>query len=176
MDFGKYTDKVGDVFADFMPSVSELMIFATFVIFVIIIAFLLHYQSINKTISKESRCLRERLKNNSSGVYTVRGTSDDNEALYKVSYDLKNKTSTLDCDCSAGTVQNHFTKIPVYDIKKNITRYTTKNCACDKNYDEYFGEKPNKSVYFDGYPSLIRYMQNQDTGFFFVDESPQASY
>ena len=147
---------------DLKPSFPELMFFIVFIILIVILSVLIHYHFIQKRVQKESRCLRERKKFSSGGVYSVEAHNPMNLPLYRVDYDFSKKEEKLSCNCKKGDTINTFTNIPFYDLNNNIPKKQDKLlCYCDKAYDS-----PNATTYYKGHPGLIRYMQNNDASFF----------
>lgn len=153
-------------FSDWLPSISELVLFVVFITVLIIMIFMIHYHLIQKRVQKESRCIREMEQYAHGSEYDIIMADKRNNDLYKLTYNFDTKQTTINCACPDGKVINHFTNIPYYDIRNNVSRKLDDfNCYCDKAYDE-----PDMSLYYKGHPGLIRYYQNtKDTSFFNSD-------
>jgi len=146
---------------DFAPSGQELLLFAVIMTLLVIIARLMHYTSIRRRISSESRCAREK-RQTTGGEYVVMATNGRSEPMYKVTYNLAAKQYLLECNCKQGDVVNSFQDIKVYDLKDNYTpeRKIKKYCWCEKDV------ATNQKAYYTGNPGLVRFMRENDTTFF----------
>lgn len=137
----------------------------------ILITYLIHYHMIQGEVRRTSRCLRLKDRHSAGGTYTLDALNENSDRLYNISYNLKAKTSTIDCACPAGDIVNHFKDIPYYDMKEQQTRYVDdKMCSCDSMYDD-----PRDQVFFEGAPGLVRYMHNIDDVSFFVSDPTYSS-
>jgi len=147
---------------DLRPTGFELIFFIVFVVLLVILSVMIHYHFIQKRVQTESRCMRERKKFTSGGVYSVQAYNPLNLPLYRVDYDFTTKSNKLSCDCAKGETVNNFTDVKYYDLKNNESKKQDNLlCYCDKAYDS-----PDATTYFKGHPGLIRYMQHGDARFF----------
>lgn len=145
----------------------EVFLFSITLAIVCLIIVLFHYSNIQKEVNKKSRCMRERRIGSRNGVYSVEARNEFNDPLYKVSYDLGAKTFNVNCSCKTGNVVNNFSDLKVYDMRNPTDPIRTipkQTCQCDRLVEP-------TTVYYDGYPDLIRFMNNNDTSFFTTDRS-----
>jgi len=143
-----------------IPSVHEFLLFVCFIGIFIITVYLFHYNSIQVEV-KKSRCFKMTDSSAMLGNYSVTAMNANNENMYKVNYDLDAKQTNLECACNPGNVVNTFNNIHIYDLQAQQDRNFDKICQCDKMLTGVDG-----SVYYSGYPAIIRYMRNGDTSFF----------
>lgn len=142
----------------------EVILYFAIVIVMIIIVRLFHYNSIESKVRKTSRCLREQTKGSRSGQYSVTASNAANENMYRVTYNMVDKSYNLDCACKEGETVNNFTNISVYDQRDPANpnkTITSKVCQCDKLL-----YSTGDRIYYNGYPGLIRYMNSKDSSFF----------
>jgi hypothetical protein len=144
-----------------VPSVQEVLLFAVMMILLIIVVRLMHYTSVRKQVVKESRCAREKSQT-SAGQYTLQAKTGRDEPMYKITYNLAAKQYLVECACKKGETVNAFTNIKVYDARDtyNPVRTIQKYCWCETDVST------NQKPYYDGYPSLIRFMRDGDTSLF----------
>ena len=141
----------------------EVFLFVVTMSMIILLIVLFHYSSIQTYVKNNSRCVKEKTKGRKQGSYVVNALNENNEPLYKVTYNPSAKQYQLDCACEKGSVVNQFSGIKVYDMRdsqnpvKNIDNQT---CYCDKFVE------PRQNTYYTGYPDLIRFMNYGDTAFF----------
>jgi hypothetical protein len=95
------------------------------------------------------------------GVYSVKAFTPTNKPMYTVSYNLRDKTSSLDCACNKGTQSNTF-RTKLFNLRDPSagSRSVQKVCLCDELIDDA------STTYYSGYPGLIRYMYTGDQSFF----------
>ena len=153
----------------FLPknwNIYEISLNILFVFLLIMISILIYWDSINRKISSNSRCRKQKeLYNKTNGIYTIDVKTKNNENLFKVNYDINNNTETIECSCNKGNNNNTFTKIPIRILKTNENKYSEDlYCKCDK---EYSYDNSHKDLILEGEPELVRYMNNQDTDDFF---------
>jgi predicted membrane protein len=145
----------------FWPSsMYELVIFGVLVALIILLAMFFHYNSIQKEVKKKSRCYSANSRQ--SGVYSVTASTSTGAPLYRVSYDMTNKVSNLECACKEGPVVNNFNDISVYNFTSKSSDAVNKYCSCEGD----LLTSPSESVYFSGHPDLVRFMTNEDDSFF----------
>lgn len=145
-----------------IPEFKEFILYFLTVVFIVLLVKLFHHNRVQQIIRQSSRCLRERSIGQKGGVYSVSAFTRDNEPLYTVSYDVKNKSSSVECACKKGPNSNTFST-KVYNLRDPTagTSNTQKVCLCDT-----YLESKEKPTYYSGYPGLIRYMYSNDTSFF----------
>lgn len=127
-----------------------------------LIIVLFYYSSIQKEVNSKSRCVRERRKGQQGGIYLVEARNEYSDPLYTVSYDLGSKKFDVNCACKPGNTVNHFTDIKVYDQRNPaspIRKIPDQICQCDRLVEPI-------TTYYDGFPDLLRFMNNNDTSFF----------
>lgn len=151
-------EQVTSLFSDF----KELFLFAVTLGLLVLILVLFYYSSITKEVKQESRCLRQKRNKQVGGIYNVQAHNEFNDPLYQVSYDLAAKKYNISCMCTPGDIVNRFTDIKVYDQRnplQPITKVDDHVCQCDRNVEPV-------TTYYDGYPELIRFMNNDDITLF----------
>lgn len=145
-------------------SFRELFIFIVLILFTIILVRLLHHNSIQRHIRKNSRCYRSRVQGVKNGVYSVMARNERNEPMYRVNYNLGSNNYDLECDCKPGNTVNRFENIKVYDARdpsNPVKRIPEKLCQCATDLNP-----KGTRVYYSGYPGVVRFMNNNDTTFF----------
>lgn len=147
-------------------NIYEVTLNILFIFLLVLIGMLIYWDSINKKISKNSRCRRQKeLYNKTKGIFTINVKSKNNEDLFKIDYDMTNKKENIECACPKGNMNNTFSKVPIRLLKKNENAYSEELfCKCDK---EYVYDNNHKDNILEGEPELIRYMHNQDNDDFF---------
>lgn len=145
-----------------LPSLPEFVTFAVIIVLLFLLFALFHNNSIQSEVRKKSRCLRAKETGRKGGQYMVTATNKDNQELYRIGYDLSSRQFNVQCACPEGKVTNTFRRIPVYNLN-TMTSQTIpeKSCACDTSY-----YRTGDSVYYNGYPGLVSYMNSGDTTFF----------
>jgi len=153
--------KTGGKTFTWIPKIQEVLLFAVMMVLLIIVVRLMHYTSVRRQVVKESRCAREKAQT-SAGQYILQAKTGRDEPMYKISYNLAAKQYTIECACKKGEVVNSFTNIKVYDARDtyNPVRTIQKYCWCETDVST------NQKPYYDGYPSLIRFMRDGDTSLF----------
>lgn len=149
----------------FMPeSWYSFIVFSVLVALIFILIVFFHHNNIQRYVRKYSRCYRNKMQAQASGVYTVTAVDgSQNRPLYSVSYDINKKVNTVKCACTPeGNVANTFRNIPVYNLAtKQTNTIPEKYCHCN-----FSGDTPSTSVYFTGHPGLVRFMNSGDDSFF----------
>jgi hypothetical protein len=145
-----------------MGAVMHSALFAVLLTLIFIIAYMAHYAVIQRKVRKESRCLKARLNYTSGAAYQVKAVNAEGKDLYRVTYDMPSKSVKHECACPSGNTVNHFPKIKYYDLKSAKDQVIPELlCNCDADY-----ETNTEGPYYEGYPGLVRYMQNGDATFF----------
>ena len=138
------------------PSLHEFGMFVAVITTLFIIASLFHYNSVQVRVKKESRCLREKNSIKSNGIYVATAANKHNDPLYKVGYNMAAKSYSVECACKEGNVANTFPNINVYNLStQTVQQIDQKLCSCEKQY-----LAPTDSVYFSGYPGVVRFMNS----------------
>ena len=136
-------------------------LFAVLLTLIFIIAYMAHYAVIQRQVRKESRCLNARLNYSSGAAYQVKAVNAEGKDLFRVTYDMPSKSVKHECACPTGNTVNHFNKVKYYDLKTAKDKVIPELlCNCDMDYETLEGP------YYEGYPGLVRYMQNGDSTFF----------
>lgn len=141
----------------------EVFLFVVTMSMIILLIVLFHYSSIQRYVKQNSRCVREKIKGRKQGTYQVSALNENNEPLYKVTYNPAAKQYQLDCACEKGSVVNQFNDIKVYDLRdvqNPVKVINNQTCYCDKFVE------PLQNTYYTGYPDLIRFMNYGDESFF----------
>lgn len=152
----------------FMPeSWYSFIVFSVLMALLFILIIFFHHNSIQRRVKKVSRCYKDKQRKLMSGRYIVTATNGQKEPMYRVSYDLAKKQSTVECACeqdpNGQNVANTFRDIKVYNLNTNkVNIIPEKYCQCKTG----FGEDLAASVYFTGHPSLVRFMNSGDDSFF----------
>jgi len=133
---------------------TKLLLVALFSIFMTIIIYIIFYNIVKESILKNSRCAFKRGSLKKKMKYVVAKDINTNDKLFKVVYDLKNRSSEVKCSCMPGVTVNSFKDIQVKDLKRNRDMNIDKRCLCDTNYG-------NSDINWYGSPDLVRYMYNK---------------
>jgi len=142
----------------------EILVFITMFAILLIVITILHYNSVQQKIIKNSRCYLAKHKTNNNGTYAVDALNINNKKLYSVIYDFNSKNFNLNCSCQSGDVINKFYNIPVYDLRaKKPEIVDEKICQCDSYL---LNIKDGEKIYYSGDPQLVNYMNTGDTIFF----------
>lgn len=142
-------------------STYEFMLNLLFILILGFIFYTLYYNSINTTAYKKSKCKNDRINNNEDDFYYVYAKNNDNNKLFNIKYNMKDKKCKLECACDKGNVLNNFKGIVVYEKNsKGIIERKTRNlenCACDKDYIEDYN---NKDFTYSGESFILDAMNN----------------
>lgn len=144
---------------------TEVILYIVMVVLIIIVVRLFHYNSIERRVKKNSRCLREQTQGQRSGIYSVTAKNQLNKDMYKVAYDLNAKSYSVECACDEGDIINNFRNIDIYDLRDGTNpkkRIDSKICQC--NSDLVSGA--SFRTYYSGHPGLQRFMNYGDSTFF----------
>lgn len=143
----------------------EILLNLFVILLIIIISSIIYWDSINRRVSKNSRCKKQMdIYDKNKGEYVVSVKNNNSKPLYDVRYNIDNKSVDVICACNEGEYNNSFENIPVRDIKNNKDRVIDKNCKCDKYYN--YNDNDSDKIY-DGEPGIVRYMMKQDQTDFF---------
>jgi hypothetical protein len=129
----------------------EFLIFLLAVFLTYWVIQIFQYNLVENKIIKNSRCY----KNNhalQSGTQYVVASNAQNKPLYRVSYNMASKQTSIDCACHSGPALHALT-IPVYDLVNNSISVVKKQCSCDQ---PLLSASPN--IYFSGYPGIVKFM------------------
>lgn len=145
-----------------IPNIKELFLFAVIVTIIVVITRLFFFDSVQRRIRTESRCISERNAYNKSGVAMVHAVNHNNFPMYDISYDVANRQYSVDCACPEGDVLNSFNNIRIYDFSaRKEDTLKEKLCKCKSNLVE-----PGKPTYYNGDVGLVRFMREGDLKFF----------
>jgi len=147
-------DKITDTFTRVKNDFPQLLLVSLFSIFMTIILCIVFYNFVKEPLLENSRCVYKRGSLKKQMKYVVAKELDTNDKLFKVVYDLKNRSSEVRCSCMPGVTANSFKDIQVKDLKRNRDMKIDKQCLCDTHY-----RNPNINWY--GSPDLVRYMYNK---------------
>lgn len=142
----------------------ELLLNVVFLLLVVIFISIIYWDNINKKVANTSRCKRQfELYNKNTNKYVINATDKDDNDLFKITYDIKEKKTDVECNCKKGNVINNFENIKVKGLKNNKDYRVNKSCSCDEYYD--LGVN-SKEVIYDGEPGILRYITSDYNDFF----------
>lgn len=144
------------------PTPGEVVLYLLIIFLLFTWAMLVHYSIIHRSVRKESRCYKQKRDYVRSGIYSVEAKDMYDRSMYRIDYDLANKSFKHACSCKDGDYANSF-KIRVYDQKQKKAIWLDKNCMCDADFKT--GD-PLTDTTFHGYPGLVRFMQDGTPSFF----------
>lgn len=145
-------------------SLWEIGLNLLFICIVIIFSLILYWDSINRQVSRTSRCKRQMdIYNKNKGVYIINASDKAKQPLYKISYDTNQKNINVECACKGGNFVNEFNGIKVKDMRGNKDTQVDKVCSCDKFYNTGI---INENILYDGEPGILRYMTTGNSDFF----------
>lgn len=142
----------------------EFFLNVLFVILIIIFSMIIYWDTINRHVSQTSRCKRQMdIYNKKKGIYVINASDKDKKPLFKVTYDINQNNTNVECNCKEGKSVNYFNNIPVKDTKSNKDTKVSKVCTCDKYYNIGIS---NDNIVYDGEPGILRYMTAGNSDFF----------
>lgn len=143
---------------------SELFLNTLFIGLVVLISFIIYWNTINNKVSKTSRCKRQiDIYNKNKGLYEIQATDRYKEPLFNITYDVNQGNTNIECSCKPGKYVNYFNDIPVRNLRTNKDTKVDKVCTCDKYHNV---GNMNDNIKYDGEPGILRYMSLNDTDFF----------
>ena len=159
-------------------SVWEIGLNILFICIIIISSMILYWDSINRQVSKTSRCKRQMdIFNRNKGIYIINATDKTKKPLYTISYDTNQKNINIECACKTGNFVNEFNGIKIKNMRTNKDIQKDKVCSCDKFYNTGV---INENILYDGEPGVVRYMTTGNSDFFdnvlFSEYSTYAGY
>jgi len=155
--------KLIDIFQTPFTS-SEFFLNILFIGLVIIISFIIYWDTINVRVSSTSRCKRQMdIYNKNKGMFIINAKDKSKEPLYTITYDTKQNNTNVECTCKSGKYINYFNNIPVKNMRTNKDVKVDKVCQCDRYYNVGM---LNENVIYDGEPGIIRYMTTTSSDFF----------
>lgn len=141
---------------------------AGILVLIVVLVYLFWYDWIWREVRK-SRCYKLQTLYASGGgqfdvVATDGGKAPGEGDMYKITYDVPAKTTSIECACRPGVVVNTFDKVPYYDMRTREKRTAKATCTCATSLDQ-------SSSFYTGVPGLLRYMYSNgtDTTFFTAD-------
>ena len=142
----------------------ELLLNVVFLLLVIIFISIIYWDNINKKVANDSRCKRQYEQyNKNTNKYIVNATDKDDNDLFKITYDIKERKTNVECNCKKGNVINNFENIKVKSLKDNKDHKVNKSCSCEEYYD--LGVN-SKDIIYDGDPGILRYITSGYNDFF----------
>jgi hypothetical protein len=140
---------------EWKPTMTEFVLYVVIVLVLYIFGSLMYYNSIQMKVKNESACYRDKRLSTSDGSYYATATNQNNEALYKVGYNFGQKSYSVDCACTPGSVANTFPTVDVFNLNTQaVQTIESKMCSCDKQ----LYNPTSDSIYFSGYPGIVRFM------------------
>jgi len=125
-----------------------------FAIFMCLIIFIIVYDTIKLNVMNNSRCKYYKGSKDKKKEYIIAKDTSD-QKMFKIKYDLENKSSELTCSCTKGIILNKFKEIQLYAFDGEPTKYVDKDCLCNTDLST------QKRNYY-GNPQLVRYMYNKN--------------
>jgi hypothetical protein len=119
-----------------------------------LILLIIFYDNIKMSVIKNSRCKYYKGTKDKNKEYIV-AKDNTNQKLFKITYDLQNKSSELTCACTKGIVVNKFKDIQLYAFDGKPTQFVDKECLCNTDLST------SQKQYY-GNPNLVRYMYNKN--------------
>ena len=151
-----------EAFKNMIPSSNtEIILYIILVLIVILFIKLVEYTHIQSYVKNTSRCYKNvNLHNYSENTYIIKGFTMSNISILKVTYDFKEKKSSVEITAPKGTVLNKV-KIPLYNIRTRDFEEIEKIFYGETDFDLL-----NESMIYEGNPELVRFMQYLNTDFF----------
>lgn len=118
-------------------------------------------------IAKKTRCY---VPNSRNKKIKIVAKDFNDQPMYNIKYDLKRKSSSVNCACDPGNVMNVFKDIKVRRLDTFEDTTVEKTCACNEKFDML----NQLSTYYYGTPGLVRYMKTNDDSVFdvaYIDQS-----
>jgi len=144
--------------------VSEIILNLLFIILIIIISYIIYWDTINRKVSAVSRCKRQLdVYNKNNSQYIIRANDKNKNNLFNITYDVKQNNTEIKCNCINGNFVNNFNDIPVKDLKTNKDLKVNKTCSCEKYYNVGLN---GEDIVYDGDPSILRYINTGYSDFF----------
>jgi len=153
-------DKIKDVsskITDFVfkeIGLINLILIFFFAIFISLTLFIIIYDSIQLDVLKNSRCKYYKGTKSKNKEYII-AKDTNNQKMFKITYDLENKSSELTCACTKGIIVNKFKDIQLYAFDDEPTKYVDKECLCNTDLS-------TTQKHYYGNPQLVRYMYNKN--------------
>jgi hypothetical protein len=143
-------------------SLTEILLFVICCIIVIIFIHLFNYTIIQQKVKKHSRCYKNAiLSSTRTNEYSVIGyTLKENIEILKITYDFKNKTSTIKITAPPGSVINKI-EFQLYNLKTFDVDTVEKTFNSTMNFNLL-----EEEMLYIGHPELVRFMQYGNTDFF----------
>lgn len=155
-----------------LPSIWELLLNILFVVLIVIFLLIIYWDTINRKVSKTSRCKKQLdIYNKNKGVYIINATDKNKDPLFNITYDINQNNTNIECACKAGNLVNYFNEIPIKDTRSNRDNKIDKICSCDKFYNTGM---ISENIVYSGEPGILRYMNANDSTFF--DNLAYAGY
>ena len=108
--------KLIDIFQTPFTS-SELFLNILFIGLIIIISFIIYWDTINVRVSSTSRCKRQMdIYNKNKGMFIINAKDKSKEPLYTITYDTKQNNTNVECTCKSGKYINYFNIIYIVHI------------------------------------------------------------
>lgn len=145
-----------------LPSISEFVIFSTFIALMFIIYEIYHQNKIDNRIRKNSRCaLRTDEDKNKITAY-----DDNSNALFTVQYNTDKREYSVQCvNDNSGNNVNTYDNIKVYDFAQSTKdRPVTTNASVVCNQNFQYNSSQNK--FYIGDPALVRFQTTGDASYF----------
>jgi len=138
-----------------LPELRELFLYVVVILLLYLFGALMYYNNIQQRVKATSSCY----KNNNSvsnGSYVANAVDKNNHPLYNVSYNFPAKSYSVDCACTPGNVANTYPNIDVFNLAtQTVQTIPNKMCSCDQ---QYYNPGTNDTIYFTGYPRVVRFM------------------
>lgn len=150
-------------------SIYELILNVSFIIIIFVILYIVYYYYINNKAFQNSTCKSTININNNDDYYYLFVKDNNDNDLYNIKYNMKNKKPTIECACKPGNVINNFTNIKLYDKNNSHCHNNIDNkyaCNCDNDYSS-----DNPDLLYSGDPFLVNYMNNNNKNLEITDNT-----
>ena len=148
---------------EWLPSVTEFILFASFIGIVYIIVEILHNNYINNKVQQQSRCASSKQKDDTSvTVIDANGVQ-----LYTVKYDKNKSPAQVTCEGSgAGDTTNTY-NVTVYDYDHKGPKVIQKTCAQQTAVAAgSTASTANANLFYSGTRGIVDFMTTNNASYF----------
>jgi hypothetical protein len=151
-----------EAFKNIMPNdLTEIVLYIILVSIIILFIKLVQYTYIQSYIRDTSRCYKKAMENNyAADTYIIRGYTMSNIEIVNITYQFKEKKSTVEITVPKGDVLNKI-KVPLYNIRTRDIEEIEKVFYGETDFDLL-----NETMVYEGNPELVKFMQFLTTDFF----------
>jgi hypothetical protein len=151
-----------EALTNIMPyDLTEIFLYIILVSIIILFIKLVQYTYIQSYIRDTSRCYKKAMQHNyTTDTYIIRGYTMSNIEIVKITYQFKEKKSTMEITVPKGDVLNKI-KVPLYNIRTRDIEEIEKVFYAETDFDLL-----NETMVYEGNPELVKFMQFLTTDFF----------